>query len=224
MKNHIRVDGKLLQTNKKYAQLKLKQKERIHGWMYTAYRKQYIRNGKSPEGEDDEEILEYVMEKIENADIWIPEKEVRKHYFSIKNNLKKRLNREKIKERSEKLELMVLPEEFSVCKVSDFSEVNIDRPYCFIGNTDEEKSLICPLDIVPGNIMDRDDGWRCFRIRGELEFSLIGILSSILKVLASNEIGILAVSTYNTDYVFTKTENFQKALTALKNAGYQVLL
>ena len=36
MKNHEWVDGKLLQTNKKYSQLKLKQKEKIHEWMYTA--------------------------------------------------------------------------------------------------------------------------------------------------------------------------------------------
>ena len=32
-KNHEMIDGKLLQTDKKYAQLKLKQKEKIAEWM-----------------------------------------------------------------------------------------------------------------------------------------------------------------------------------------------
>ena len=35
-KNHEMIDGKLLQTDKKYAQLKLKQKEKIAEWMFQA--------------------------------------------------------------------------------------------------------------------------------------------------------------------------------------------
>ena len=33
-KNHKMIDGKLLQTDKKYSHLKLKQKEKIAEWMY----------------------------------------------------------------------------------------------------------------------------------------------------------------------------------------------
>ncbi len=39
MRNHEWVNGKLLQTNKKYSHLKLKQKEKIYQWMYDSYRK-----------------------------------------------------------------------------------------------------------------------------------------------------------------------------------------
>ena len=67
-----------------------------------------------------------------------------------------------------------------------------------------------------------DDGWRCFRITGQLDFSLIGILARISKLLASNEIGIFAISTYNTDYILTKEKNFEKALKVLKDAGYDI--
>ena len=52
---------------------------------------------------------------------------------------------------------------------------------------------------------------------------LIGILSRISEILASNNIGIFAVSTYNTDYIFVKEENYEKALDALKNAGYKLI-
>ena len=113
--------------------------------------------------------------------------------------------------------------ELSVCKVTDCSQIDISRPFCFTGSTDEELSLVCPTEMVPENTTDRDDGWRAFRIAGTLDFSLIGILSKISEILASNEIGIFAVSTFNTDYILTKESQFEKALTALRNAGYKIM-
>ena len=34
MKNHVKVNGRLIQENKKYSQLKQKQKEKIINWLY----------------------------------------------------------------------------------------------------------------------------------------------------------------------------------------------
>ena len=76
--------------------------------------------------------------------------------------------------------------------------------------------------MVPGNTTERDDGWRAFRIVGVLDFSLVGILAGISEILAENRIGLFAVSTYNTDYILTKTENFERALDVLRNAGYAI--
>lgn len=111
---------------------------------------------------------------------------------------------------------------FSVCRVEDYSGVNLDRSFCFTGRTDEEKSLVCPTDQVPENTVSREDGWRAFRICGELDFSLIGVLARISGILADHRIGIFAISTFNTDYILMKEENFEKAMSALKNAGYRV--
>ena len=36
-----------------------------------------------------------------------------------------------------------LEQSFSVCQVEDYSLVNLDAEYCFIGKTDEETSLVC---------------------------------------------------------------------------------
>lgn len=113
--------------------------------------------------------------------------------------------------------------DFSVCKVPDYSQVNVESEYCFIGKTDEEKSLVCITACVPDNAAERDDGWKAFRVQGTLDFSLIGILSEISTLLADNGIGIFAISTYNTDYILTKKENFEKAVTVLSGAGYQVV-
>ena len=112
--------------------------------------------------------------------------------------------------------------QFSVCKVTDYSGIEIDQPFVFTGRTDQEKSLVCPTDKVPGNTLARDDDWRAFRIRGQLDFSLIGVLAGISKILAANSIGIFAVSTYDTDYILTKEENFEKAIKALADAGYEI--
>jgi len=226
MKNHEWVNGKLLQTNKKYSQLKLKQKEKIHEWMYIAFRDSYKKTGKYPGKREDEEILAVVMDRIITADIWIPEYEVEKHYRKIKNNLNKRYKRERVKtminDQQVSIAIEPLDAKLSVCKVEDYSGIDMSRPFCFTGCTDEENSLVCPTDMVPDNTDERDDGWKAFRIVGTLDFSLIGILARISKILASNEIGIFAISTYNTDYILTKEENFDKAISVLKSAGYKI--
>lgn len=116
-----------------------------------------------------------------------------------------------------------LADRFSVCKVVDYSGMDLAQPFCFTGATDEENSLVCPEALVPKNVTERDDGWRGFRITGQLEFSLIGILAGISKILASNGIGIFAISTFRTDYILTKEENFEKALNVLKASGYEIL-
>jgi len=120
------------------------------------------------------------------------------------------------------MKLKKLPYELTVCKVADLSAINLSADFFFIGNTDEELSLVCRTEDAPKKTVERDDGWRGFRIEGVLDFSLIGILSKISTILAENEIGIFAVSTYNTDYILTKSENFDRAMDVLATAGYEV--
>ena len=222
MKNHEWVDGKLLQSNKKYSHLKLKQKEKINQWMYDSYRKVYKEKGAYPDDKEDERILFCVMEQIEKAEIRISYREVCKQYRSVRENLRKRLVRENQTRDVVKLTIETIDTAFSVCKVENYSEVNIEEPFCFIGSTDEEKSLVCPTQKVPAHCLEREDGWRGFRIAGVLDFSLIGIMARITKVLANNEIGVFVVSTFNTDYIFVKDHHYQDAVGVLKSAGYQM--
>ena len=120
------------------------------------------------------------------------------------------------------MKLKVINEEFSVCKVEDYTGIDISQQWVFTGSTDEEKSLVCPISLVPINTIEREDEWRAFRIEGVLEFSLIGILSKISTLLADAGIGIFAVSTYNTDYILTKAENFNRALHVLEDHEYLI--
>ena len=121
------------------------------------------------------------------------------------------------------LELQKLSYRLTVCKVKSVSDIDMDSEFFFIGKTDEEISLVCRTEDTPQETVERDDGWRGFRISGVLDFSLIGILSKLSGILAEKKIGIFAVSTYNTDYILVKAGDCGRAAEALTNAGYRVL-
>ena len=78
----------------------------------------------------------------------------------------------------------------------------------------------CETAHAPARTLEREDGWRGFRIEGTLDFSLVGILSKLSGILAEAEIGIFAVSTYDTDYILVKAEKLNKAQRMrFQNAG-----
>lgn len=120
------------------------------------------------------------------------------------------------------MEIKIIDEDFSVCKVRDLKQVNTEEDFCFTAKTDEELSLVCKTQCVPDDTLSREDGWKAFRIEGELDFSLIGILAKISGLLARERIGIFVISTYNTDYVLTKKADFDQAIQALEKNGYMM--
>jgi hypothetical protein len=93
--------------------------------------------------------------------------------------------------------IKIIDEIFSVCKVLDYKCIDLATPFVFTGSTDEEKSIVCPVRLVPENTV-------------------------ISKVLANGGIGIFAISTFNTDYILTKSENFERAIGLLQSAGYAI--
>lgn len=118
--------------------------------------------------------------------------------------------------------LKVIDKEFSVCKVEDYSLVDLGAEFVFVGKTDEERSLVCETSLTPPNVTACEDGWRAFRIEGMLDFSLVGVLAKISGLLADAGIGIFAVSSFNTDYILTKAGNFERALQVLKANGFTI--
>ncbi len=120
------------------------------------------------------------------------------------------------------MKLKKLPHNLTICKVADVSVIDLCDDICFVCKTDEELSLVCRTEKTPAETTARDDGWHGFRIDGMLDFSLIGILSNLSTILTENNIGIFAVSTYNTDYVLVKDENFDCAMDVLAAAGYEI--
>lgn len=118
------------------------------------------------------------------------------------------------------MKLEVLPQMLSVCKIKSLEGIQLDDNLLFLAKTDEEISLVCSTERVPKSSIVSEHGWRGFRICGELDFSLVGILSKISALLAEHDISIFVVSTYNTDYFLIKQTMFDRAVAILANNGY----
>ena len=120
------------------------------------------------------------------------------------------------------MKLRKIAGDLTVCKPVSVRDIRLTDDFYFIGRTDEEISLVCRTECTPAATVAREDGWQGFRIEENLDFSITGILSKLSAVLAENRIGIFAVSTYNTDYILVKKEQFDRAMRALAAAGYEV--
>jgi len=111
--------------------------------------------------------------------------------------------------------------EFCVCRWGKERAFTQGGEFWFWARTDVECSLLCPAESAPEDAEQREDGWKGFRIAGQLDFSLIGILAGIAGILAEAGISIFAVSTFDTDYIFLKRENAEGAENILRKNGYQ---
>ena len=118
------------------------------------------------------------------------------------------------------IKMHILPDEYTVCQISNPSDICFDDEFVFVGKTDDELSLVCRTSCVPAAVLAREDGWKAIKIQGVLDFSLVGILAGIASILAAQHISIFAVSTYNTDYILLKAERLLAAETVLKDNGY----
>jgi len=120
------------------------------------------------------------------------------------------------------MKLHTIDKEFAICKLKDYSNVNLKGEYYFIGRSNDENSLLCLKEDVPNDVLQIQDGYKGFYIDGVLDFSLIGIIASISKILAANQIPVIVESTYNTDYVFVLNKHYKKALECLTDNGYEI--
>ena len=120
------------------------------------------------------------------------------------------------------MELLKLESDFNVCKVSSLAHVDFTQELVFIAKTSDEISLVCEAKHTPSNITECELGWKGLKVCGVLDFGMIGVIAKISDVLARSEISIFVVSTYNTDYIFLKAENFESGIRALRDSGYVV--
>ena len=118
------------------------------------------------------------------------------------------------------IELKQLNRNFSICKLADLSHVDLSRNFTFLSKTDDELSLLCETQYLPPNPQYVEHGWKALKICGILDFGQIGIIAKISGILADSSIPVFVVSTYNTDYILVKAENYDKTLDVLIKKGY----
>ena len=125
---------------------------------------------------------------------------------------------------AEKLELAWLPDRFAVVRLDpdvptpDWAARSAASSFVSVTRTAEELSIIAPQELVPkGATAERD--FVAFRVVGKLEFSTVGVLAKLTGVLAEANISVVAVSTFDTDYILLKADNQDRATSALQRAG-----
>ena len=119
------------------------------------------------------------------------------------------------------LTLKPVPGAFAVCRLPAGSPLpEWFRPGRFssVSWSDDELSITCEESQVPVEARCERD-WRCLVLQGPFAFDLTGVLLQVLQPLAAADIGIFAVSTFDTDYVLVKGHAFDQAKRALRESG-----
>lgn len=93
----------------------------------------------------------------------------------------------------------------------------------FFFRTQNEISVLTETGAV-SSYSRADSGWVGFELVGEFPFTVYGLLEKVLHPLVEQQIPVLVESSYKTDYIFIKNENFDKAVVALEESGFQILL
>jgi len=118
----------------------------------------------------------------------------------------------------------VLEEKYCVAKLNPGSLVPAftdgDGLYS-VTKTSDELSVVCEENLAPeGAEVERN--WRALKVQGPLEFSLKGVLASVLTPLAEAGVSVFAMSTYDTDYILLPQYHLAKALEVLELAGHRL--
>ncbi len=121
------------------------------------------------------------------------------------------------------LTLSLLSDTFAICRLGPEAGIPswaLAGDFFSVTRTKEELSLVCLQESVPEGTRC-EKGFRCFKVGGPLDFSLTGILSSLTIPLAQAGISVLAISTFDTDYLLVKETQVDRAVQKLSQAGHR---
>ena len=112
--------------------------------------------------------------------------------------------------------------DFTICKPKKLRPEYLDTTFYFVAKTADGLSLLCLTANTPKDCLDREDGWKMFRVAGTLDFSLTGIMAQLSGLLAEANIPLFAVSTFDTDYIFVRAHDVATAVAAFAAGGHEL--
>jgi GNAT superfamily N-acetyltransferase len=123
-----------------------------------------------------------------------------------------------------KLTLVPLEDIYAVCHLQADAPLPVwvaGGPFLSITRTPDELSVVCSQEIFPQGVRC-DQGWRCLRVVGTLDLSLVGVLASLLGRLAEAGVSVFVLSTFDTDYLLVKQMDFLRAAEVLRRTGHAI--
>ena len=120
-------------------------------------------------------------------------------------------------------DLELLSGNYVICRIEPNKSIPewAHGEFVSLTRTGDELSIVCPDRNVPDDVQ-RESGWRCLRVAGKLDFSLVGVIATITAILADADISTFVVSTFDTDYLLVRELDLDGATAALVQAGYSV--
>ncbi len=114
--------------------------------------------------------------------------------------------------------LTLLPLAFGVYRLDSDSAVYFPKDteggFFSVTRTADELSIVCREELLPKDCA-QEKGFRLFKVEGPLDFSLTGILATLLNPLAAAGVAVFTISTYDTDYLMVKAGKLEEAISAL---------
>ncbi len=121
-------------------------------------------------------------------------------------------------------ELVVLPRNYGMCKFGAKALVPawVDSgDFWSVSRTPDELAIVCEERLIPVGVHS-EGGFSCLKVIGPLEFSTVGVISSLMSTLAASGISIFVISTFDTDYLFVRQTALPDAIDALRESGHVV--
>ncbi|HMI50526.1 MAG TPA: ACT domain-containing protein [Candidatus Saccharimonadales bacterium] len=122
------------------------------------------------------------------------------------------------------LNFSVLPRLFSVVRLAPDAAIPFwatEAPFFSITRTPEELSIVAEEFLVPAGVTS-EPGWSVLKLAGPIPFAETGVLSAVLAPLASANISIFSISTFDTDYLLVRSTSLQEAIAALEQSGHKI--
>lgn len=121
--------------------------------------------------------------------------------------------------------LEVFPEQLAVVRLGPGAEIPTwaeSSSMFSITATATETSLVCAKRSVPKKARQAGP-FTAFRVQGELDLALTGVLVQLLTPLAEAGISVFTLSTFDTDWMLVPRELTDAATAAWVAAGHEVV-
>jgi hypothetical protein len=122
------------------------------------------------------------------------------------------------------VQLFALDELYAVVRLDPDSDVPAwarNGHFWSVTRSESELSVVCRQDDVPPEA-SAEPGWCALEVAGPLDFSLTGVVSSLVTPLADAGIPLFVLSTFETDYLLVREHDLHRSVDALTSAGHSV--
>ncbi len=122
------------------------------------------------------------------------------------------------------MRLRTLPDLYAIVRLDPDSAVPdwvYDSPFWSVTRSDSELSIVCSEEDLPDDDA-AERGWCALELVGPLDFTLTGVVASLVSPLADDEVPIFILSTFETDYLLVRETDFARAVDSLRTAGHSV--